>query len=100
MLRLECDPKLAWALAHPERFPGRPEPRAARAAAARAGPRREGGGPLLLARRVRRVRCDDLRACTCRAQGAALRAAGGPPSAAVLGAVRRCRRTPQQAALF
>ena len=39
------DPKLAWALAPSRPLPGRREQRAARGAAARAGPRHEGGRP-------------------------------------------------------
>ena len=43
-----------------ERFPGRPQPRAARTAAARAGPRRQGGRPPAARPPRARLRCDDL----------------------------------------
>ncbi|MBL0422663.1 putative DNA modification/repair radical SAM protein [Ramlibacter sp. AW1] len=61
MLRLEIDPKLAWALAHPERFPVDLN-RAPREMLLRVpGLGVKAVDRLLLARRVRRVRADDLR---------------------------------------
>jgi putative DNA modification/repair radical SAM protein len=61
MLRLEVDPKLAWALAHPERFPVDLN-RAPRELLLRVpGLGVKAVDRLLLARRVRRVRCEDLR---------------------------------------
>ncbi|MBL0427095.1 putative DNA modification/repair radical SAM protein [Ramlibacter alkalitolerans] len=60
MLRLEVDPKLAWALAHPERFPVDVE-RAPRELLLRVpGLGVKAVDRLLLARRVRRLRSDDL----------------------------------------
>ncbi|MEJ8835385.1 putative DNA modification/repair radical SAM protein [Ramlibacter sp. AN1133] len=60
MLRLEVDPKLAWALAHPERFPVDLE-RAPRELLLRVpGLGVKAVERLLLARRARRLRCDDL----------------------------------------
>lgn len=61
MLRLEVDPKLAWALAHPERFPVDLD-RAPRELLLRVpGLGVKAVDRLLLARRVRRVRSDDLK---------------------------------------
>jgi putative DNA modification/repair radical SAM protein len=61
MLRLEIDPKLAWALAHPERFPVDIN-RAPRELLLRVpGLGVKAVDRLLLARRVRRLRADDLR---------------------------------------
>jgi putative DNA modification/repair radical SAM protein len=61
MLRLEVDPKLAWALAHPERFPVDLN-RAPRELLLRVpGLGVKAVDRLLLARRARRMRCDDLR---------------------------------------
>lgn len=61
MLRLECDPKLAWALAHPERFPVDLN-RAPRELLLRVpGLGVKAVDRLLLARRVRRIRTDELR---------------------------------------
>jgi putative DNA modification/repair radical SAM protein len=61
MLRLEVDPKLAWALAHPERFPVDVE-RAPRELLLRVpGLGVKAVDRLLLARRGRRLRSDDLR---------------------------------------
>lgn len=61
MLRLEMDPKLAWALAHPERFPVDLD-RAPREMLLRVpGLGVKAVDRLLLARRVRRVRSDDLK---------------------------------------
>ena len=45
MLPLDIDPKLAWALRHPRSLPARRQPRQPRGIAARAGLRRQGGGP-------------------------------------------------------
>jgi putative DNA modification/repair radical SAM protein len=60
MLRLEVDPKLAWALAHPERFPVDLD-RAPRELLLRVpGLGVKAVDRLLLARRVRRLRADDL----------------------------------------
>ena len=60
MLRLEVDPKLAWALAHPERFPVDLN-RAPRELLLRVpGLGVKAVDRLLLARRVRRVRAEDL----------------------------------------
>lgn len=60
MLRLEVDPKLAWALAHPERFPVDLN-RAPRDLLLRVpGLGVKAVDRLLLARRVRRLRSDDL----------------------------------------
>jgi predicted DNA-binding helix-hairpin-helix protein len=60
MLRLEVDPKLAWALAHPERFPVDLN-RAPRELLLRVpGLGVKAVDRLLLARRVRRIRADDL----------------------------------------
>jgi putative DNA modification/repair radical SAM protein len=60
MLRLEVDPKLAWALAHPEKFPVDLN-RAPRELLLRVpGLGVKAVDRLLLARRVRRVRADDL----------------------------------------
>jgi putative DNA modification/repair radical SAM protein len=60
MLRLEVDPKLAWALAHPERFPVDLD-RAPRELLLRVpGLGVKAVERLLLARRVRRLRADDL----------------------------------------
>jgi putative DNA modification/repair radical SAM protein len=60
MLRLEVDPKLAWALAHPEKFPVDLN-RAPRELLLRVpGLGVKAVDRLLLARRVRRVRSDDL----------------------------------------
>jgi putative DNA modification/repair radical SAM protein len=60
MLRLEVDPKLAWALAHPEKFPLDLN-RAPRELLLRVpGLGVKAVDRLLLARRVRRVRSDDL----------------------------------------
>lgn len=60
MLRLECDPKLAWALAHPERFPVDLN-RAPREMLLRVpGLGVKAVDRLLLARRVRRLRAEDL----------------------------------------
>jgi putative DNA modification/repair radical SAM protein len=60
MLRLEVDPKLAWALAHPERFPVDLN-RAPRELLLRVpGLGVKAVDRLLLARRVRRLRSDDL----------------------------------------
>jgi putative DNA modification/repair radical SAM protein len=61
MLSLEVDPKLAWALAHPERFPVDVN-RAPRAMLLRVpGLGVKAVDRLLLARRVRRIRSDDLK---------------------------------------
>jgi putative DNA modification/repair radical SAM protein len=61
MLRLEIDPKLAWALAHPEKFPVDLN-RAPRELLLRVpGLGVKAVDRLLLARRVRRVRSDDLK---------------------------------------
>ncbi|MBE7368550.1 putative DNA modification/repair radical SAM protein [Ramlibacter pallidus] len=61
MLRLEVDPKLAWALAHPERFPVDLN-RAPRELLLRVpGLGVKAVDRLLLARRVRRVRSEDLK---------------------------------------
>jgi putative DNA modification/repair radical SAM protein len=61
MLRLEVDPKLAWALAHPERFPVDLN-RAPREMLLRVpGLGVKAVDRLLLARRVRRVRAEDLK---------------------------------------
>ncbi len=61
MLSLEVDPKLAWALAHPERFPVDLN-RAPRELLLRVpGLGVKAVDRLLLARRVRRVRSDDLK---------------------------------------
>jgi putative DNA modification/repair radical SAM protein len=61
MLRLEVDPKLAWALAHPEKFPVDLN-RAPRELLLRVpGLGVKAVDRLLLARRVRRVRADDLK---------------------------------------
>lgn len=61
MLRLEVDPKLAWALAHPERFPVDLD-RAPRELLLRVpGLGVKAVDRLLLARRVRRLRSDDLK---------------------------------------
>jgi putative DNA modification/repair radical SAM protein len=61
MLRLEMDPKLAWALAHPERFPVDLN-RAPRELLLRVpGLGVKAVDRLLLARRARRMRCEDLR---------------------------------------
>lgn len=51
-LDLDIDPKLAWALRHPEFFPGRCEPRGLRGAAARAGRRGQVGAADRSARAV------------------------------------------------
>ncbi|TFY98622.1 putative DNA modification/repair radical SAM protein [Ramlibacter rhizophilus] len=60
MLRLDVDPKLAWALAHPERFPVDIN-RAPRELLLRVpGLGVKAVDRLLLARRVRRLRADDL----------------------------------------
>jgi predicted DNA-binding helix-hairpin-helix protein len=60
MLRLEMDPKLAWALAHPERFPVELD-RAPRELLLRVpGLGVKAVDRLLLARRVRRLRAEDL----------------------------------------
>jgi putative DNA modification/repair radical SAM protein len=61
MLRLEMDPKLAWAVAHPERFPVDLD-RAPRELLLRVpGLGVKAVDRLLLARRVRRLRSDDLK---------------------------------------
>jgi putative DNA modification/repair radical SAM protein len=61
MLRLEIDPKLAWALAHPERFPVDLD-RAPRELLLRVpGLGVKAVDRLLLARRVRRLRAEDLK---------------------------------------
>ena len=61
MLRLEVDPKMAWALAHPERFPVDLN-RAPRELLLRVpGLGVKAVDRLLLARRVRRLRADDLK---------------------------------------
>jgi putative DNA modification/repair radical SAM protein len=61
MLRLEVDPKMAWALAHPEKFPVDLN-RAPRELLLRVpGLGVKAVDRLLLARRVRRVRSDDLK---------------------------------------
>ena len=61
MLSLEVDPKLAWALAHPERFPVDLN-RAPREMLLRVpGLGVKAVNRLLLARRVRRIRAEDLR---------------------------------------
>lgn len=61
MLRLEVDPKLAWALAHPEKFPVDLD-RAPRELLLRVpGLGVKAVDRLLLARRVRRLRSDDLK---------------------------------------
>ncbi len=61
MLKLEVDPKLAWALAHPERFPVDLN-RAPRELLLRVpGLGVKAVDRLLLARRVRRLRADDLK---------------------------------------
>ena len=61
MLSLEVDPKLAWALAHPERFPVDLN-RAPREMLLRVpGLGVKAADRLLLARRVRRLRSDDLK---------------------------------------
>ncbi|MGV3494949.1 MAG: putative DNA modification/repair radical SAM protein [Ramlibacter sp.] len=61
MLRLEVDPKLAWAVAHPERFPVDLN-RAPRELLLRVpGLGVKAVDRLLLARRVRRLRSDDLK---------------------------------------
>jgi putative DNA modification/repair radical SAM protein len=61
MLRLEVDPKLAWALAHPEKFPVDLN-RAPRDLLLRVpGLGVKAVDRLLLARRVRRVRTEDLK---------------------------------------
>ena len=60
MLSLEVDPKLAWALGHPERFPVdlNTAPRELLLRVPGLGVRTV--DRLLAARRVRRLRCDDL----------------------------------------
>jgi predicted DNA-binding helix-hairpin-helix protein len=61
MLALDMDPKLAWALAHPERFPVDLN-RAARELVLRVpGLGVKAVDRLLLARRVRRLRAEDLK---------------------------------------
>ena len=61
MLRLEVDPKLAWALAHPEKFPVDLN-RAPRELLLRVpGLGVKAVDRLLLSRRVRRLRADDLK---------------------------------------
>jgi predicted DNA-binding helix-hairpin-helix protein len=60
MLRLEVDPKLAWALAHPERFPVDLNQAPREMLLRVPGLGVKAVDRLLLARRVRRVRADDL----------------------------------------
>ena len=60
MLPLDIDPKLAWALKFRERVPGRRQPRAQGAVAARAGAGHQGGRRILSSRRWRSLRLDDV----------------------------------------
>ena len=60
MLKLECDPKLAWALAHPERFPVDLNHAPRELLLRVPGLGVKAVDRLLLARRVRRLRSDDL----------------------------------------
>jgi putative DNA modification/repair radical SAM protein len=60
MLRLEVDPKLAWALAHPERFPVDLNQAPRELLLRVPGLGVKAVDRLLLARRVRRVRAEDL----------------------------------------
>jgi putative DNA modification/repair radical SAM protein len=102
MLRLEVDPKLAWALAHPERFPVDLN-RAPRELLLRVpGLGVKAVDRLLLARRVRRVRCEDLRRLHVPVQKVlpfVLLADHRPAPAPELSRMV-ARPSPQQAALF
>ncbi|HVE53389.1 MAG TPA: putative DNA modification/repair radical SAM protein [Ramlibacter sp.] len=105
MLRLEVDPKLAWALAHPERFPVDLN-RAPRELLLRVpGLGVKAVDRLLLARRVRRVRSDDLQRLHVPVQKvlpfvvlADHRPSGGPALPAL--AHQATRAPAQQASLF
>jgi predicted DNA-binding helix-hairpin-helix protein len=61
MLSLEMDPKLAWAVAHPERFPVDLNSAPRELLLRVPGLGVKAVDRLLLARRVRRLRADDLR---------------------------------------
>lgn len=104
MLRLEVDPKLAWALAHPERFPVDLN-RAPREMLLRVpGLGVKAVDRLLLARRVRRVRSDDLQRLHVPVRKVLpfVVVADHRPAAApdVQALVASSRPVPQQAALF
>lgn len=104
MLRLEVDPKLAWALAHPEKFPVDLD-RAPRELLLRVpGLGVKAVDRLLLARRVRRLRTEDLKRLRVPAQKvlpfvvvAGHRPAKGPDAARMLATAQP---VPRQAALF
>jgi predicted DNA-binding helix-hairpin-helix protein len=86
MLRLDVDPKLAWALAHEERFPVDLD-RAPREMLLRVpGLGVKAVDRLLLARRVRRLRADDLKRLHVPTRKVLPFVAGRPPAGA-----GRCR---------
>ncbi len=103
MLRLEMDPKLAWALAHPERFPVDLD-RAPRELLLRVpGLGVKAVDRLLLARRGRRLRPDDLQRLHVPARKVLPFVVVGdhrPAPAALHKAAERSQRQPEQAALF
>ncbi|MCE3270018.1 MAG: biotin synthase [Ramlibacter sp.] len=104
MLRLEVDPKLAWALAHPEKFPVDLD-RAPRELLLRVpGLGVKAVDRLLLARRVRRLRSEDLKRLHVPVQKVlpfvvvtGHRPAKGPDAAQMLATAKPA---PLQAALF
>ena len=105
MLDLEVDPKLAWALAHPERFPVDLN-RAPRELLLRVpGLGVKAVDRLLLARRARRLRSDDLQRLHVPTRKvlpfvvlADHRPSRGPAAQQMLATARAV--SPQQAALF
>ncbi|RYF16084.1 MAG: putative DNA modification/repair radical SAM protein [Comamonadaceae bacterium] len=104
MLRLEVDPKLAWALAHPDRFPVDLN-RAPRELLLRVpGLGVKAVERLLLARRVRRVRSEDLQRLHVPVRKVlpfvvvADHRPAAPPDAQ--GLIASARPAPRQAALF
>jgi putative DNA modification/repair radical SAM protein len=104
MLALEVDPKLAWALAHPERFPVDVQ-RAPRELLLRVpGLGVKAVDRLLLARRQRRVRADDLKRLHVPLRKVlpfvVLADHRPAPDAATQRAVAASSAVPQQAALF
>ena len=103
MLSLEMDPKLAWAMAHPERFPVDLN-RAPRDLLLRVpGLGVKAVDRLLLARRVRRLRADDLkrlRVPTARVLPFVVLADHRPQRAAAQSALRAAVQPQRQATLF
>ena len=102
MLRLEVDPKLAWALAHPERFPVDVNHAPRELLLRVPGLGVKAVDRLLLARRAGHVRCEDLRRLRVPVQKVLpfVLLADHRPRRSSAQSHGDVRPTPQQAALF